>query len=241
MIELNLIPDVKQELIRAQRGRSMVISTAILAGVIALGIIALLSIYVFAVQSIRSAVADEIIKTEDKKLASVQDLNKILTIQNQLTKITELRDQTKVTSRLFDVLRGILPPAPNNVVISHLTFDALNSRIILEGQAARDFSVLEIFKKTIDGAVVDYRVGEEENQVKLATDISTSDVSYGEDSSGSRVVRFTMSFVYPPELFAPSSSDVAIKLTNAGNVTDSYLGIPRSIFADRADDLEENN
>lgn len=241
MIELNLVPDVKQELIRAQRGRSMIISTAILAGLIALGIIALLSIYVFAVQSIRSAIADEMIKNENKNLTSVQDLSKVLTIQNQLTMVTDLRDQTKVTSRVFDVLRAILPPAPNNVVISHLTFDSVNSRLVLEGQAARDFSVLEIFKKTIDGAVVEFKSGDEDGQIKLASDISTSDVSYGEDSSGARVVRFTIGFVYPQELFSPTVSNVVVKLTNAGNVTDSYLGVPRSIFADRADDVGGSN
>lgn len=241
MIELNLVPDVKQELIRAQRGRSMIISTAILAGLIALGIIALLSIYVFAVQSIRSAIADEMIKNENKNLTSVQDLSKVLTIQNQLTMVTDLRDQTKVTSRVFDVLRAVLPPAPNNVVISYLTFDSVNSRLVLEGQAARDFSVLEIFKKTIDGAVVEFKSGDEDGQIKLASDISTSDVSYGEDSSGARVVRFTIGFVYPQELFSPTVSNVVVKLTNAGNVTDSYLGVPRSIFADRADDVGGSN
>ena len=53
MIEINLVPDVKQELIRAQRVRTGVISMSILVGLAALGIVALLLIWVFAIQAAR--------------------------------------------------------------------------------------------------------------------------------------------------------------------------------------------
>jgi len=240
MIEINLIPDVKQELIKAERVRSIVISFSILIGLIALGIVAMLAIYVFAVQTVRSALDDEGIKTESAKLASVEDLSKTLTIQNQLNKISELNDQKKMNSRLFDAIAAVIPPAPNNIQVSTLSVNAADSMVAIEGQAAGGFAALEVFKKTIGGAVMEYTVDEEKLQTPLASDISTSDVSYGEDSTGTKVLRFTIRFKYPEELFSPKTPTFAFKLINEGNATDSYLGVPKSIFVQRADDLEGN-
>lgn len=238
MIEINLIPDVKQELIRAERVRSVVISFSILIGIISLGVVALLAVYVFGVQTVRSALADDNIKKGSAQLANVEDLSKVLTIQNQLSKIDELNDQKKIDSRIFDVLSAVIPPAPNNVQVSNLLIDAAQSQISIEGQT-RAFDVLEIFKKTVDGAVVTYKDGSDTAEVKLATDISTTDISYGEDTSGAKVLRFTLRFTYAEQLFSPTVPGIVIKLTNQGNVTDSYLGLPKSIFAPRAVDTEE--
>lgn len=238
MIEINLVPDVKQELIKAERVRSVVISTSILAGIIALGIVGVLAAYVFGVQSVRGAFDDDAIKKGGVQLASVEDLSKVLTIQNQLSKISELNSQKKIDSRIFEVLLAVIPPAPNDIQVSSLLIDAANSRISLEGQTPT-YDTLEVFKKTIDGAVITYKLDGEDQQTKLASEISTTDVSFGEDSTGAKVLRFTLSFVYPEELFSPKVPAVVVKLTNQGNVTDSYLGLPKSIFVQRATDLEE--
>ena len=238
MIEINLVPDVKQQLNKAERVRSTVVSASILIGVGALGIIAVLAVYVFAVQSVRSAIVDEGIKSEGAKLAQVEDLSKVLTIQNQLSKITELNDQKKIDSRVFDVLAAVIPPAPNNVQVSGLMINAEAKQITIEGQT-RAFDVLEIFKKTIDGAVITFKQDGEDQEAKLATNISTSDISYGEDSTGAKVLRFTMRFTYADQLFSPTVPGVVVKLTNQGNVTDSFLGLPKSIFAERAADTDE--
>lgn len=237
MIEINLIPDVKQELIRAQRVRSVVISFSIVAGIVALGIVALLAAYVFGVQTVRGALADDGIKKGSEQLANVEDLSKVLTIQNQLSLISELNGQKKIDSRIFDVLSAVIPPAPNNVQVSSLVIDAAQSQISIEGQT-QDFPQLEIFKKTIDGAVINYVVDGEEREVKLASNISTSDITFGEDASGVKVVRFTLRFIYAEELFSPTVPGIVIKLINEGNVTDSYLGLPKSIFAPRTTDTE---
>ncbi len=240
MIEINLIPDVKQELIRAERVRSVVTSTSILVGIIALAVVAVLSAYVFGVQTVRSAIADENIKKGNQQLSSVEDLSKVLTIQNQLSKISELNSQKKIDSRVFDVLSAVIPPAPNNVQVSNLLINAELSQLSIEGQT-KSFDNLEIFKKTVDGAVITYKDGTDEKEVKLATSISTSDISYGEDTSGAKVLRFTLRFVYAQELFSPTVPSITIKLINQGNVTDSYLGIPKSIFAPRAADTTGGN
>lgn len=239
MIEINLIPDVKQELIRAQRTRSTVITGSIFVGIASISVVVVLAVYVFGVQTARNLFADSSITSGIKKLQDVSDLQKTLTIQNQLSKITALNGNKKVDSRLFEVLGAVIPPAPNDIMISSISIDSDSQTIVIEGQAVNSYSAVEIFKKTIEGAVLKYTKNDKASQVNLASDISISDTSYGADSSGSKVLRFTMSFVYANELFSPSSINTSIAIIVDGNVTDSYLGIPKSIFVDRAADITE--
>lgn len=240
MIEINLIPDVKQELIKARRVRATVISGAIITTIVSVGLVVALAVYVFGVQTVRHALVDDTINKKGAELASVEDLSKMLTIQNQLTKIDALHDAKKINSRVFDVLAAIIPPSPDNVQVSSLVIDATDGTVTIEGQAANGYRALEKFKKTVGLAHVRY-TGEDEIQqdIALASDITTSNVSLGEDASGKQVLRFTMSFVYAPELFDATIPTPSIVLIDGGNVTDSYLGIPKSIFVDRAVDLEE--
>ena len=238
MIEINLVPDVKQELIRARSIRSAVVSGAIVTTIIAAAIVVILSIFVFGVQTVRNAVADEDIKKGSSKLSSVEDLSKILTIQNQLTKINALNDQKKIDSRVFTMLSAIIPPAPNEVQISTLNINNATSTITLEGQTPT-YPSLEAFKKTIAAANVRYKDADSKQQdVQLASNISLTNISFGENSSGIKVLRFTVSFSYANELFSPKVTNPTIVLINGGNVTDSYLGIPKSIFVDRATDAK---
>jgi len=240
MIEINLIPDVKQELIRAQRIRSKVIMGSVFVGLFSIGIVTILALYVFTVQTVRSALADSSIKTESEKLASIEDLSKVLTIQNQLTKISDLNGSKKIDSRIFDLLNAIIPPKPNDVKISNLSINSEDGLIAIEGQAENSYAAVEVFRKTIEGAKVKFTdINNEQQEVTIASSISTSNTSYGEDTSGLKVLRFTISFSYAEELFSPKSKNVSIVITNNGNATDSYLGIPKSVFTDRAKDITE--
>jgi len=238
MIEINLVPDVKQELIKAQRVRSTVVTFSILVGIVSIAAVAILAVYILGVQTVRGALLDENIKTSNSKLTGIEDLSKILTIQNQLTKITGLNDNKNIDSRIFDMLTVIIPPAPNNIQVSDLTIDSTANTITINGQAPNSYAAVEVFKKTLNGAKVQYTDTDGKSQTAtLASNISTSNTSYGEDATGAKVLRFTLTFEYTPELFSPLSKDVSIIISTNGNATDSYLGVPTSIFADRATDL----
>ena len=238
MIEINLVPDVKQELIKAQRIRTKVITSSILIGIVSVSVVAVLAIYIIGIQTVRGVFLDNNIKTSNEKLLSIKDLSKTLTIQNQLTKITKLNDSKKIDSRVFDMLAAIIPPQPNDIQISDLTIDSTTNAVTINGQASNSYAAVEVFKKTLDGAKVNFTDTSGKSQsVTLASNVSTSNTSYGEDATGVKVLRFTLSFEYAEELFSPLSKDVAIVISTSGNVTDSYLGVPTSIFADRATDI----
>jgi Tfp pilus assembly protein PilN len=237
MIEINLIPDVKQELLKAERARAVVISGSIITCIVAGGIVALLAVYIYGVQFGRNIIVDNSIKAGSEKLAKVEDLSKLLTIQNQMKRINELNDTKAVNSRLFDVVAAVTPPSPDEVRVSLLTFNSEETSIKIEGQT-KAYDSMEVFKKTIESSVIVYTEDGAEKRVNLASNISLSEISYGEDSDGVKVLRFTLNFKYPPELFSAKIPLLTYKLNIDGNVTDSYLGIPKSIFSERAKDIQ---
>lgn len=238
MIEINLVPDVKQELLRAQRVRSTVISVAILVGIGSIALVVVLGIWVFGVQTARGAISDNTIKTQSQKLAAVPDISNTLTIQNQLGLLTKLHASKHVDSRIFDVLTTINPPVPNDIAINKLELDTTNNTIAITAQAANGYPALEVFKKTIDATTFQYTDNGENKSVPLASDMSDSDRSYGEDITGQKVLRFTLIFTYPDELFAPGLANARIVAPTKTNVTDSYLGVPKSLFTQKASDTQ---
>lgn len=241
MIEINLVPDVKQELINAQRVRTSVISLSIVVGVAAIVVVILLAMYVFGIQAARGALSDTTIEKENDKLSKVVDISNMLTIQNQLSKLSAMHDSKNIDSRIFDVLTTINPSAPNNISITNLALDSSTKTIKIEGQATNGYPALEVFKKTINATNFEFAKAGKKKVVPLASKMSDSDRSYGDDASGATVLRFTLTFVYPDELFSRTAENARIVAPDRTNVTDSYLGVPNSLFTVNANSSGEGN
>lgn len=240
MIEVNLIPDVKQELLKAQKARRLVITISIIVGLGMLGVVAFLSAYTFLGQNIYMGTLDSSIKDKTDKLKKVEDLSKVLTIQNQLTKISDMHSNKNINSRIFNLLTVINPPAPNTVQYTSITYYTVDEKreIRIEGQTS-GFPALETFRKTIENSAVKWITEEGELEVPLASSISLPETSYGIDTSGNTVLRFSITFNYAKEFLLPSSTNATVQITGSGdilNVTDSYQGIPESLFVNRAVD-----
>lgn len=241
MIEINLIPDVKQELIRAQRVRTNVITVSVLISIIAVGLVVLLVLWVYGGQTVRSLLLDNEIKDRSSKLAAVEDINNTLTIQNQLSKLSSLHNNKPVDSRIFDVLQTVNPPAPNDIKINSLKIDASSNAVTIQGQAANGYAALEVFKKTLGATTLKYTKDSKDTTLPLVNKMSDADRSYGEDVNGAKVLRFTISFTYPDELFAYTTPTLTIQGPTTTNATDSYLGVPTSLFVQKAADAKGNN
>lgn len=243
MIELNLIPDVKLELLRARRQQATVISMSILVTIIAGGIVTLLALYVFGGQELLKFTADTTTKSEMQKLTSVKDLSKTLTVQQQIAAISSQQDQKLISSRLFDVLNATIPTDKNKVSLTTVNIDAETKTITLEGQASNGYEALEVFKKTIAGTKFSYlQDGDKEKTIMpVATEISDSERSYGESSTGERVLRFKLALTYPDELFASTTKSISINPPQSKDATDSTNSVPTSLFTDPVAPPKENN
>jgi len=231
MIEINLLPNVKRELLKTRAMRNRVISISFLVGGASIAAVVVLAL-ILGSQIAAEAVQNGVIKDKNDKLMAVEDLNKVVTIQNQLTKINEQHSRKKINSRIFDVVTAVNPVAPNNVSFSDIKVNPESKTITLEGSAVNGYSALETLKKTILNTKVQTTDGDKSSEVSLTKEIKDGDTSFGENSEGKKVLQFSFSFEYAEELLAPANNGTVSVLTPTGkvDVTDSRQGIPDSLF-----------
>ena len=231
MIEINLLPNVKRELLKTRAMRNRVISISFLVGGASIATVVVLAL-ILGSQFAAEAVQGGVIKDRNDKLMAVEDLNKVVTFQHQLTKINEQHSGKKINSRVFDVVTAVNPVAPNNVSFSDIKVNPESKTITLEGSAVNGYSALETLKKTILNTKVQTTDGDKSSEVSLTKEIKDGDTSFGENSEGKKVLQFSFSFEYAEELLAPANNGTVSVLTPTGkvDVTDSRQGIPDSLF-----------
>ena len=231
MIEINLLPNVKRELLKTRVMRNRVISISFLVGGASIAAVVVLAL-ILGSQIAAEAVQNGVIKDRNDKLMAVEDLNKVVTIQHQLTKINEQHSGKKLNSRIFDVVTAVNPVAPNNVSFSDIKVNPGSKTITLEGSAVNGYSALETLKKTILNTKVQTTDGDKSSEVSLTKEIKDGDTSFGENSEGKKVLQFSFSFEYAEELLAPANNGTVSVLTPTSkvDVTDSRQGIPDSLF-----------
>ncbi|MCJ1964685.1 PilN domain-containing protein [Candidatus Nanosynbacter sp. TM7-057] len=231
MIEINLLPNVKRELLKTRVMRNRVISISFLVGGASIAAVVVFAL-ILGSQIAAEAVQNGVIQDRNDKLMAVEDLNKVVTIQHQLTKINEQHSGKKINSRIFDVVTAVNPVAPNNVSFSDIKVNPGSKTITLEGSAVNGYSALETLKKTILNTKVQTTDGDKSSEVSLTKEIKDGDTSFGENSEGKKVLQFSFSFEYAEELLAPANNGTVSVLTPTGkvDVTDSRQGIPDSLF-----------
>lgn len=130
MIQLNLLPDVKQQYLKARRRKRLVVGISVVSSGVCVAIFISLLIFVRGAQQQNLRDIDKDIASATETLKSKQDLDKILTIQNQLNSLSALHDQKMLSSRLFDYLTKL---TPRKATVSDVTLDVTAGTINLKG------------------------------------------------------------------------------------------------------------
>lgn len=112
MIQLNLLPDVKMEYLKAQKARRLVFSVSVLVAAASV-VLLLLLLSVDGLQKKHLKDLSSDINSESSKLQKEPDINKILTVQNQLESLTDLHSQKPAASRLFSYMIELTPSKVN--------------------------------------------------------------------------------------------------------------------------------
>lgn len=238
MIELNLLPDIKQEFVQARRQKRLVVASMFLLSLASIAVVVLLAFYAFAGQTLRQQLADDDIKKYSKQLNEKDNLVRDLTIQNQLASITELHKTKGEYGRIFDYLKMLNPGAPNDVKIFKAVFDTTTGIISIEA-SAKDFKAITVFKDTLQNAEIQYRDPEDYNKRKetpMFTGITISDAGLGKDSSGNQVASFKAQVVYDPIAFDWTIKSPVLKVPQEKtNQSASRV----SVFADTPPAIEQ--
>lgn len=248
-VEINLVPDVKFELIRAEIMRSRVSTVAILIAISSMIVVALLSVITFGLQNYLISSADGKIKEQFSNYKNYNGVNQIITIQNQLSKLGPLHDNKPISSRLFNMIVSIMDGSGNSVRISRLDFDNTTREIKIEGVSSEGFIGLEKLQKSISATSLSEAhsgddVEEHESVLMPLTDkvITNESATYGQDALGAQILVFNISFI-ADEMMFDSTKDITIIGPGRQDVTDSSTAIPSDIFApkikDSSDDIKD--
>jgi hypothetical protein len=133
MLQFNLLPDVKIAYVKAQRTKRLVISSSLIAMAVAVGITSLLALLVYGVQKHSMNDLNSDIKDYSSELKGKPDLNKILTVQNQLASLDSLHEKKIIASRVFQLAQLT---TPSGVTISDYTTDFTAQTISITGAAS---------------------------------------------------------------------------------------------------------
>lgn len=243
IVQVNLVPDVKQELIQAERQRNRVIATAAIVTLGALGFLAFLAMTAFVGQTLLLNNADNKISDEFKKYQDNEGIDEMITLQNQLSKIDSLHDKKPISSRLFTMLTVVIESEANQIKVSRMEYKSDTGEIIIEGQSGGGYIPLEKLQKTILETDIEIPVELLEGEdtpaepivEKLTEEVKIMDQPvYGESTAQKEVLIFKIGFIVNPKLVASTNRNIVIKSVSRQNVTDSVSSIPEGLFTPQA-------
>jgi len=216
MVQFNLLPDVKLEYVRTQRTKRLLTLVSVFAS--AAGI-AILLICIMTVDVVQKKSLDDLnssITKYSNQLKSVPNLNKILTVQNQLNTLSTLNDQKPVTSRLFSYIAQLTPAQAS---LNQLNIDFTQNTLTIGGTAP-SLNVVSTYTDTLKAT--QYTIadaGSSSSPVNAFSDVVLS--SFGFDQQGAT---FTITCNFDPTIFNTDDSvTLNVPSTSTANVEQSNV------------------
>lgn len=161
--EINLVPDIKGEMIKTLKLRNLIYFICIVVGIASLSVVAIFWL-ISGGQQLALDGKKTTLDTLSKKLNSYSDLNEFLTIKDQVGNISTLTSNKKVLSRTFNVLSALIPTGADTITVSELNVNLADDQPTLSFDAQAnagkepyiDYNVLDSFKKSMQYMRYDY-------------------------------------------------------------------------------------
>lgn len=216
MIQLNLLPDVKLQYLKVRRMQRLVVSVSMLLIIASLFIFVLLigTVDVFQKKSLSDLNHD--ISTYKSQLQNTPNLNKILTVQNQLQVLTSLHDQKPAATRLFGYLQQLTPA---DASISQFNIDYTQNTVSITGDA-NSLDVVNAFTDTLKFTTYKKSDGTSAN--------AFSAVVLSQFSRNSSGATYTITANFDPAIF-DSANNVTLTVPNIIS-TRSIVEQPTDLF-----------
>jgi len=215
MIQLNLLPDVKLEYIKAQRSRRLVTSSAVLVSLIAIGLLVIL-LAVSGLQKKHISDLTNDIANQSRQLQQKPQVDKILTVQNQLESLTALHAAKPAASQLFDYLNQVTPTQVN---ITSFNVDFTAQTMTITGTA----DALSSVNKYVDTLkFTKYTTDTNDTSTAAFNNVVLSSFGLSSGSHDStQAATYTVNVAYDPKIFDITqkvSLDVPNLVTTRSNV-----------------------
>jgi hypothetical protein len=206
MIQLNLLPHVKLEYIRAQRTRRLVLSVALIVTVASIAVLVLF----FAANLYQKKHLNDVsnsVNTDINQLKSTPNIDKILTVQNQLESLSGLHSQKPAASRLFSFLNQL---TPSSVSISDLSIDFNQHTVTITG-SANALSSINQYVDTLK--LTTYTSDSQSSATPAFSQVILSNFGISTENNGNgQPANYTINFGFDQNLFNVTYNNVNLNV-----------------------------
>lgn len=211
MVQFNLLPDVKLEYVKTQRTKRLLTSVSLIASIASVAILLASVVTVDVVQKKSLNDENNDIMHYSSQLRATPNLNKILTVQNQLSTLTSLHDQKPVANRLFNYIAEV---TPTQASLNELNID-FTANTMTVGGTAPSLGVVSAYTDTLKATT--YSVSGSSNKSHAFSNVVLS--SFGQSQAGAT---FTITCSFDPTIFN-TNDDVTLSVTQTANATQSVF------------------
>lgn len=191
MVQFNLLPDIKLDFVKAKRTKHTVMVVALLTSAIAVGVCVIAFFIANVVQRQQLRSLDVSIKEKSAKVASIKDIDKILTVQNQLNTLTGLHDAKHAPTRVFGYLSQLTPAEAS---LNKFSAD-FTANMATVGGTASSLNVVRTYADTLKQTTFTVS-GDNNNKAKAFSNVVLSTFSRDDKSA-----TFEITFNFEPTIF----------------------------------------
>jgi len=177
-VEFNLLPQSRMHIIEAKAKRDQLFGKAIYASLVCLGIFLVLATYADFVQKAQLSSLNKDLADKSTKFQKVDNINTIITIENQLKTASQLNQNKHVSSRIFNYLGKL---TPLNASVGNVQMDLTSNIVSINGNAD-SANTVNAFIDALKAA--QYKTGDSvankafSNVVENSFSISSKNVTY---------------------------------------------------------------
>ncbi len=235
MIQFNLLPDIKLKYLRVRRLQRLVMLIAGLISGIALAVFIFLVFLVYVWQKGTINNISSQIATQSKQIEDTSNLDRVLTVQNQLASLPSIDAAKPVTSRLFGYINQLTPA---NATISLLKVGySASTAASTSGATANEppntmtitggadtLATVQNFVDTLK--FTNYTTAADSTSKPAFSDVVLT--AFTESTVDSATYTITASF--DPELFSEASVPTITPSIPPGSTTRAQLEQPTDLF-----------
>jgi len=225
-LQFNLLPDVKQQYLKSERTKRTVITASFAAAALALFILLLMIVTVYIVNKKKLSDADKSISNYSNQLKAIPNLDKILTVQNQLQSVSTLHQNKHLVSRLYQYLPQV---TPSNVCLGQANLDLTANSLLLQG-TTDSLKSINTYIDTLKFTT--YQLGGQETNknafpgvVETSFSLNSNAVASGICNGKPAIASYGITITFDPVLFS-NSQPVELTVPAGLSTTRSVLDDP---------------
>lgn len=224
MIQFNLLPDIKLEYLKTKKMKRSVVLGAISVTGLSIFVFGLMFSIVNVAQKVHIKNLNKNIAEKTNQLKQEQDIDKMLTVQNQMKSLTGLHESKPSISRLTDFLITL---SPADVKVSDVTVDFTGSTFIING-TADTYESINRFVDTLK--YTEYKNGDIAE--KAFSDVVLT--NYGSAKSTGRT-SYGINLIFASTIF-DNTKDIKLVIPNKVT-TQSVIEAPSDLFEPKSNEV----